>query len=248
MTKRKSSDGDHDQGIELEFHKPGLLFRLRNWLLAGVVVTAPISITAYLTWLFIDFVDTTVKSFLPQAYNPDTYLPFAVPGLGLLIVIALLIGIGAFAAGFVGRLFVRLADSLVARMPVVRTLYGAIKQIFETVFAARAEAFRQVVLIEYPRRGSWAMGFLTGTTAGEVQNITEDEMVNIFMPTTPNPTSGFLLFLPRREVRILHMSVEDGIKMIVSGGIVTPPDTRPKAVKEADEPVDQPPLAAKSAE
>lgn len=227
-----SGSDDKPKLISGDVPKPGLIFRLRNWLLAGVVVTAPISITAYLTWLFIDFVDGVVKSALPPAYNPDTYLPFAVPGIGLLIVLAILIAIGAFAAGFVGRLFVRLADNLVARMPVIRNVYGAIKQIFETVFAARGEAFRQVVLIEYPRRGSWAMGFLTGTTTGEVQNITADTMVNVFLPTTPNPTSGFLLFLPRREVHVLHMSVEEGIKMIVSGGIVAPPDKRPESVEE----------------
>jgi uncharacterized membrane protein len=112
-------------------------------------------------------------------------------------------------------------------MPLVRSVYGAVKQILETVLAQTSTAFREVVLLEYPRRGIWAIGFITGYTEGEVQNLTEDECVNIFLPTTPNPTSGFLLFVPRKELIKLDMSIEEGIKMVVSGGIVTPPDRRP---------------------
>tara|TARA_Y100000815_G_scaffold245979_1_gene245214 strand:- start:326 stop:769 length:444 start_codon:yes stop_codon:yes gene_type:complete len=111
-------------------------------------------------------------------------------------------------------------------MPVVRSVYSAIKQIFETILAQQSNAFREAVLIEYPRRGIWAIGFITGTTKGEVQNLTLEETVNIFLPTTPNPTSGFLLFVPREEVVPLDMSVEEAVKMVISGGIVTPPDRR----------------------
>ena len=116
-------------------------------------------------------------------------------------------------------------------MPVIRSVYGAIKQIFETILSNHSEAFREVVLFEYPRRGAWAMGFITGKTEGEVQDATEDEIVNVFLPTTPNPTSGYLLFLPKRELVVLSMTVEEGIKMVVSGGIVTPPDRRPEHLK-----------------
>ena len=119
-----------------------------------------------------------------------------------------------------------------ARVPVVRGLYGATKQIFETVLAKQSGAFREVALIEYPRKGIWTLGFISGTTRGEVAGVTDETLVNVFVPTTPNPTSGFLLFLPKTDVIELAMTVEEGIKMIVSGGIVTPPDRRPQPVPE----------------
>ncbi len=206
--------------------KASFLARLRTYFFAGIIVTAPVSITLYLSWLFIDFVDGKVTPLIPERYNPETYLPFSLPGLGLLIVFVAMSLIGALTAGFVGRILVRWGEHMLARMPVVRSMYSALKQIFETVFAEKSRAFRQVVLIEYPRKGSWALGFATGTTKGEVQNVIEDEVVNIFLPTTPNPTSGYLLFLPRRDVTFLSMTVEEGIKMVISGGVVTPPDTR----------------------
>lgn len=132
-----------------------------------------------------------------------------------------------FAAGFIGRFFVRIWESLLARMPVIRSVYSALKQIFETVLAQQSTAFRQVVLVEYPRRGTWALGFVSGVSKGEVQRLTKDDCINVFLPTTPNPTSGFLLFVPKDDVIPLEMSVEDGLKMVISGGIVTPPDKTP---------------------
>ena len=210
-------------------HRRGLLARLRNYLLAGIIVTAPVSITLYISWQFIDFVDRQVTPLIPAQYNPETYLQFGLPGLGLLIMLVALTAIGALTAGFIGRFFVRSGERILAQMPIVRSIYAALKQVFETVFAAKSRAFREVVLIEYPRKGVWAIGFATGTTRGEVQNIIEDEVVNVFLPTTPNPTSGFLLFLPRKDVTFLSMSVEEGVKMVISAGVVTPPDSRPAA-------------------
>ena len=200
---------------------------LRGYFLAGILVTAPIGITFYISWLLIRWVDSKVTPLLPAAYNPETYLPFAVPGLGLVIVFVTLTFIGWATAGMVGRLWTRISEKALARMPVIRSIYGAVKQIVETILQQQSNAFRQVVLFEYPRRGSWAIGFITGETQGEVQNLTHDDVVNVFLPTTPNPTSGYLLFIPRRELVILGMTVEEGIKMVVSGGIVTPPDRRP---------------------
>lgn len=199
---------------------------VRGYFFAGVLVTAPIGITFYISWLLIRWVDSQITPLLPAAYNPETYLPFAVPGLGLAVVFVCLTFIGWATAGMVGRLWTQSSEKVLARMPVVRSLYGAVKQIVETILKQQSNAFRQVVLFEYPRRGSWALGFITGQTRGEVQNLTEDEVVNVFLPTTPNPTSGYLLFIPRRELVVLDMTVEDGIKMVVSGGIVTPPDLR----------------------
>lgn len=201
--------------------------RIRGYFFAGVLITAPLGITIYIAWAFISWVDGQVIPLLPERYNPENYLPFSVPGIGLLIVLVGLTLIGALTAGLIGRLFVNMSERLLNRMPVVRSLYGATKQIFETVLAQKSTAFREVVLVEYPRRGVWTIGFITGTTEGEIQELTEDEVVNIFLPTTPNPTSGFLLFVPRSDIVTLHMSVEDGMKMVVSGGLISPPDRRP---------------------
>ena len=207
--------------------------RFRVYLFAGVLVTAPISITFYLAWLFVTFIDEQVRGMVPPRFHPETYLPFTIPGVGLILIMVVLAVIGWLTAGFLGRLIVKLQDRLLAGMPVVRNVYGAVKQILESVLAQQSSAFREVVLIEYPRRGMWVIGFITGRTEGEVQNLTEDEVVNIFLPTTPNPTSGFLLFVPRRDMIKLDMTIEEGIKMVVSGGIVTPPDRRSADAREA---------------
>ena len=209
----------------------GLRRHLRGYFLAGILITAPIGITLYFAWLIVAWVDGKVTPLLPPLYNPETYLPFSVPGLGLLIIAGALTLIGALTAGMMGRLWVRTSERLLNRMPVIRSVYGAIKQIFETVLSNKSDAFREVVLFEYPRRGPWAMGFITGKTEGEIQDSTADEVVNVFLPTTPNPTSGYLLFLPKRELVVLSMTVEEGIKMVVSGGIVTPEDRRPEHEK-----------------
>lgn len=205
--------------------------RMRAYLLAGILITAPISITFYLAWIFIGFVDSKVTPLIPAKYNPETYLPFAVPGLGLLVLIIALILIGALTAGFFGRVWLRISERILARMPIIRNVYSAVKQILETVLAQQSNAFREAVLVEYPRRGLWAIAFITGRTEGEVQSVTEEECINIFLPTTPNPTSGFLLFVPKADLVHLSMGVEEAIKMVISGGIVTPPDRRSEAEK-----------------
>lgn len=203
--------------------RPRLGDKLRTYFFAGVLVTAPLAITIYLSWLFLSFIDSQVRPLIPAPYDPETYLPFSVPGIGLIILLALLTLIGALTAGLVGRTFIAYSERLLARMPVVRGVYSALKQIIETVLAQQSTAFREVVLVEYPRRGVWTLGFITGVTKGEVQTLTVDEVVNVFLPTTPNPTSGFLLFVPRQDLIPLAMSVEDGIKMVISGGLVSPP-------------------------
>jgi len=203
--------------------KPNLLSRLRNYFLTGVIVTAPIAITIFLVWQFITFLDGYVGGLVPYRYNPETYLPFGIPGIGLIVMLAFLTLIGFITAGFAGRTMVRTGERLLSRMPIVRSVYGTLKQIFETVLNQSSRSFREVVLIEYPRRGIGAIGFVTGPTRGEVQKRTDEDLVNIFLPTTPNPTSGFLLFVPRKDLIHLDMTVEEGIKLVISGGIVTPP-------------------------
>lgn len=210
----------------------GIFPRMRAYFFAGILVTAPVTFTFYLAWLLIHFVDSTIRPLIPVKYNPETYLPFALPGLGLFVLIVGLTLTGALTAGFMGRFFIKLSERILNRMPVIRSVYNATKQILETVLAQQSNAFREAVLVEYPRRGMWAIAFITGTTTGEVQNVTQEECINIFIPTTPNPTSGFLLFVPKEDLVSLDMSVEEAIKMVISGGIVTPPDRRPDALKK----------------
>ena len=225
--------GGDSQEPKSQQRKKALSFvqRMRAYLMTGILVVAPISITLYLAWIFIGFVDDRVTPLIPAKYNPETYLPFALPGLGLLVLMIALIVIGAATAGFFGRLWTRVSEQILGRMPVIRNVYSAVKQILETVLAQQSNAFREAVLVEYPRRGIWAIAFITGRTEGEVQNVTEEECINIFLPTTPNPTSGFLLFVPKKDLIRLSMSVEEAIKMVISGGIVTPPDRRSEPEK-----------------
>ena len=203
-------------------HKGRLARRLRNYFLTGIVVIGPIGLTIWLTLQIVGFIDNTVRALVPARY--ENLLSSGIPGLGVVISVVGLMLVGFVTANFLGRALIGYGEQLVDRMPIVRSLYGALKQIFETVLAQSSSSFREVVLVEYPRKGLWAMAFVTGETKGEVQAITEDAVVNIFLPTTPNPTSGFLLFVPRRDLISLQMSVEEGIKLVISGGLVVPPE------------------------
>jgi len=203
-------------------HKRSFWLRCRNYFITGIIVVAPLALTIYLVSLVVNVIDHRIVPLIPLRYNPDTYLPFAIPGIGVVIMVIVLTMIGWLTTSLVGRTVVRLGENLLDRMPIVRSIYSALKQIFETVFTQNSRAFRDVVLIPYPRPGCWALGFATGTTKGEVQDAIQDVVVNVFLPTTPNPTSGYLLFLPRKDVIFLNMSVEQGIKLVISGGVVTP--------------------------
>ena len=198
--------------------------RLRNHFLTGLVVAAPVSITIYITYWFVTLIDEWVKPLLPDRYNPETYLPFSIPGLGLLIAIFALTLLGALTANLFGRTIVSYSEEMLGRMPVVRNVYGALKQIFETVVSQSSSSFKQVGLIEYPRKGLYAIVFISTETQGEIIETTGATagMLSVFLPTTPNPTSGYLLFVPRKDVMILEMSVEDAAKMVVSAGLVVP--------------------------
>lgn len=213
--------------------KRGLLARLRTYFLTGIVVSAPVGITIWLIWLFIAFVDRSVVPLIPDAYNPSDVLGVSVPGIGVVVVLIVVTLIGFMVTNFFGRYMFRFGERMVARVPVVRTIYGVIKQIFDAVLAQSEGAFRDVVLIEYPRKGIWVIGFITSNTEGEVQRVTTDDMVNVFLPTTPNPTSGFLLFVPRKDCIVLDMTVEEGVKLVISGGIVSPPDKKAPSGKMA---------------
>jgi uncharacterized membrane protein len=202
----------------------GIWGRIRNYFLTGVLVTAPTLITLYIAFLILDLVDSWVTPFIPHRFNPATYLPFRIPGLGLLLMLVALTLIGAVAASLIGRYFVRLGERLVARMPVIRKIYGAVKQLVEAVFSNNASAFRQVVLIEWPRKGVWTLGFVANVTAGEVEAKLGRQVRTVMVPTTPNPTSGYLVFVPAEAVIELDISVENAMKLVLSSGIVLPPD------------------------
>lgn len=199
--------------------------RLRNYFLTGFIVLAPLAMTAYLAWSFIGWVDGWVKPYIPAAYNPDTYLPFTVPGIGLIVAIMLITLTGFLTANFIGRSIVSYGEYLLGRMPFIRNVYHGLKQILETILSDRSSTFKQVALIEYPRKGLWAMVFIATEAQGEIEETLKgvgEPSIAVFLPTTPNPTSGFLLFVPKSDVHILTMSVEDAAKLVISAGLVTP--------------------------
>lgn len=201
----------------------GIWMRLRRYFLTGLIVVAPLFITLYLTWSTILWVDGWVKPYIPDIYTPDYYLPFNVPGYGLLVGLIGLTVIGFLTASLVGRTIIGFGESLLDRMPLVRSVYKGLKQIFETVLAEQSNTFKQAGIIEYPRPGLWSLVFIATDTKGEVDSrLPGLDTISVFLPTTPNPTSGFLLFVPRDEITILDMSVEDAAKMIISAGLVAP--------------------------
>lgn len=205
------------------------LTKLRGWLFSGILVVAPLMITFYIIWLLMDTMDGLVKSLVPT--KTDMFARFfAIPGFGFVLAMLVLIIIGALAKGVAGSFFIRKGEQVVHKLPFIRSLYAGVKQVFEAFFGSNSPSFRQVGMIEYPRRGVWSLCFVTGATVGEVQDKTSHDVVNVFVPTTPNPTSGFLLFLPKEDVLILDMKVDEGLKMVISAGIVTP---MPKAATEA---------------
>lgn len=203
---------------------PHIGTKLRNYFLTGLIIVGPVGITLYVVWWFINLIDAWVKPFVPTIYNPDTYLPFTIPGIGLVFAIFILMFIGALAANLFGRTIVSYGEVLMGRMPIVRNFYKALKQIFETVLSQSSGTFKDVGLIEYPRKGLYAVVFISKETGGEIQAKVKDgeQLLSVFLPTTPNPTSGFLLFVPRHEIQILDMSVEDAAKMVISAGLVEP--------------------------
>ncbi len=207
---------------ELGQTKTGMGARLRQYFFTGIIVTAPITITIMVTLWLLKVIDSTVAGFIPPQYNPNHLLPFQMPGLGLVVSAVFFVVVGWFARNYFGSLIIKWSEYIVVRMPVVNTIYNTVKQVFETTMGANSQAFREVVLFEYPRKDCWTVGFVTGTTKGEIQSLTNSEVVNVYIPTTPNPTSGFLLFIPKKDLIYVSMTPEDAIKLIVSGGIITP--------------------------
>ncbi|MDE2384246.1 MAG: DUF502 domain-containing protein [Alphaproteobacteria bacterium] len=211
---------------------PGLFQRLRRYFFTGLVITAPAAITIWAAFWVVDRFDAVVKPWLPSTYNPDTYLPFKIPGFGLLFTLALITLIGALAANLVGRTLISWWDKLMHSTPVVRSLYKGSKQIFETLFADQGSSFRYVCLVEWPRAGAWAPAFVSREVdGGQVGLEPGRKMYAIYVCTTPNPTSGYVFFADQADVRILDMSVEDGLKLVISMGLIFPDKPLPPAAE-----------------
>jgi len=209
--------------------RPGLLSRLRASFLTGIVVIAPVWLTIWLIWSVVGWIDSAVLPLIPQRFQPQEYVGINLRGVGVIIFLIFTVLVGWIAKGILGRSLIHFAESLVNRMPVVRSVYSGIKQISETVFAQTERSFEKACLIQYPRRGIWAIGFVSTTAKGEVSQRAETtgELLSIFVPTTPNPTSGFLLFFPAEDVILLDMSIEDAAKLVISAGLVYPNEKDP---------------------
>jgi uncharacterized membrane protein len=199
--------------------------RLRNYFLTGLVVVGPVSITLYIAWNFITMVDAWVKPYVPRIYNPDYYLPFPIPGVGLVFAVVLLTIIGALAANLLGRSLISAGELMLGRTPIVRNVYRGLKQIFESVVTASSpsQSFQKVALMEFPSKGIWSIIFVTGDAAREItKEIPGEDLISVFMPTGMLPPSGFVCFVPRKDIMPLRMSVEDAAKIIISAGMVNP--------------------------
>lgn len=194
--------------------------KLRAYLFTGILVTAPVAITLYLAIKFVLWMDILVNKILPPQYKFDN-MPYTIPGLGLVVGILFLIIIGMFAAGFLGRFFIKLGEWIVYKVPLVSSVYSVLKQVFETFFSSKTQAFSKVVMLEYPRKGIWILGFVSSELQGEIKDKCPDEMLSVFIPTTPNPTSGFLIFVPKKDCIEMDMTVEQGLKFVISGGLVS---------------------------
>lgn len=231
-SERERTEAQLSAGLKRLAHDDGskgwhLGARLRNAFLTGLLIVGPVTITLYIMWWLINWVDAWIKPLLPTHYNPDTYLPFPLPGLGLFFAIVGLTIIGALAANLLGRSLVSTGELMLGQMPIVRNVYSAIKQIFESVITSAGpnQSFQKVGLIEFPSKGLWSLVFVTGETTGEIVDAKpggEDDLLTVFMPTGIVPPTGFICFVPRRDVQLLSMTAEDAAKVVLSAGIVMP--------------------------
>ena len=197
-----------------------MIAKLKNYLFTGILVTAPVVITFWIVISLVRLFDRIITPIIPLYLNPNTYLPRDVPGLGLIVLVVFLVLIGFIAANFFGSYVLRKTELIINKIPLIKVFYKAIKQILETILRNNSKAFREAVLMEYPRKGVWVIGFTTGEVKGVIRKKVKIQMVNVFVPTTPNPTSGFLLLVPKSQIKPLNAKVEDAIKTIVSAGII----------------------------
>ncbi|TYO64361.1 DUF502 domain-containing protein [Bradyrhizobium hipponense] len=212
----------------------GLMGRFRNYFLTGLVVTGPIAITLYLVWWFVTWVDGVVRPFVPLAYRPETYMPYVVPGWGLIVAVFTLTLLGFLTANLIGRTLVDLGETFVGRIPAVRAIYRGLKQVFETLFSGKGSSFRKVGLVEFPSPGMWSIVLISQSPNEDVARSLpgQEEHVSVFLPCSPNPTTGFFFYVPKSKIIEVDMSTEDAATLIMSAGVVQPgsaPDPRKAA-------------------
>jgi uncharacterized membrane protein len=220
-------------------HHASATYRLRNYFLTGLIVAGPLAITVYLTWSFVTWIDNLVRPFIPTAYRPETYLPWSIPGTGLVVALFAITMLGFLTANLVGRTLVEAGETLLDRMPLVRSIYKGLKQVFETLFSESGSSFRKVALVEFPAPGMWSLVFLSQPPGGEITARLPlgDAYVSAFMPCTPNPTTGFFFYVPKRDVIELDIPVEAAAKLIMTAGLIQPnggADTQKKLQAMAD--------------
>jgi uncharacterized membrane protein len=201
---------------------------MKRYLIAGLLVWVPLGVTLLVIRLLVDVTDRTLL-LLPAKYQPEVLFGFKVPGLGIILSVVVVLLTGMVVANLFGRKLIAMWEAFLARIPLISKIYQGVKQVMETVLSAEGQSFRKVLLIEYPRRGIWTLAFQTGSDSGEAQYRTSKDVINVFVPTTPNPTSGFFLMVPREDVIEMEMSVDDGLKMIISAGMVAPQWPAPNA-------------------
>ena len=210
----------------------GLMGRLRNYFLTGLVVTGPVAITLYLTWWFVTWVDGLVRPFVPIAYRPETYLPFGVPGSGLIVAVVALTLLGFLTANLIGRTLLDLGERLLGRIPAVRAIYRAMKQVFETLFSGKGSSFRRVGLVEFPSPGMWSIVLISQPPSPDVANSLpgQEEHISVFLPCSPNPTTGFFFYVPKSKIIEVEMTAEQAATLIMSAGVVQPGSDQQKKV------------------
>jgi uncharacterized membrane protein len=224
--------------------KPPLFQRLRNDFLTGLVVVLPMFMTAYIVWWFVGFVDDKVVPLVTRRWDPENIFGRNIFGFGLLLFVSFTTLVGALAKNLIGRQILAVGESVLGRTPIIRPIYNGLKQIAETLFTSSGNSFQQTCLVEFPRRGLWRIGFVSNDALGEIPaRAGEPDMLSVFLPHTPNPTTGFLVFVPRSDVTLLDMSVEEAARVVISGGLVSPPAAATPAPRPAPEPRPAPSLA-----
>jgi uncharacterized membrane protein len=210
--------------IDLGDVKPSFVGRLRNYFLTGLIVVGPVLITFYLTWSFVNWVDDLVRPLVPVAYRPETYLPFKIPGSGLVVAVFALTLLGFLTANLIGRTLVDLGEMVLGKMPIVRAIYRSLKQVFETLFSGSGSSFRKVGLVEFPAPGMWSIVLLSQSPSESISQSLpgKDEYISVFLPCAPNPTTGFFFYLPRSQVIEIEMNAEQAATLIMSAGVVQP--------------------------
>lgn len=213
----------------------GIMARFRRYFLTGLVVAGPVAITLYLTWWFVTWVDGIVRPFIPIAYRPETYLPFGVPGAGLIVAVIALTLLGFLTANLIGRTLVDLGDRLLGRIPAVRAIYRGLKQVFETLFSGQGSSFRRVGLVEFPSPGMWSIVLISQAPSADVSRSLpgQEDHISVFLPCAPNPTTGFFFYVPKSKIIEVDMSTEDAATLIMSCGVVQPGSNNSDAQKKA---------------